>query len=127
MKLNHDCIRAVLLDIEDNVTLSKRITINQFLKFKHSSKFTIQDITYSLVKLEEVGYIDAAFKKLLEDGTYYYSKIGNLTYIGHEFLDNIRDPEIWKKTKEAASKVGKFSITTLASYAVEIGRQVLGI
>lgn len=126
MKLNHDCIRAVLLDIEDNVTLYKKLNINQFPELKYSSEFSIQDITYSLVKLEEAGYIDAAFTKLLQDGTYYYARIGNLTFIGHEFLDNIRDPKIWKMTKEAANKVGKFSITTLASYAVIIGQKLLG-
>ncbi len=41
-----------------------------------------------------------------------------LTWYGHEFVDQIRDPEIWAKTKAGASKVGSWSIGIIGELAV---------
>lgn len=40
-----------------------------------------------------------------------------ITWKGHEFIDSIRDPEIWRKTKEGASKVGSWSLKLLGDMA----------
>lgn len=40
-----------------------------------------------------------------------------LTWAGHEFLDTVRDNEIWSQTKAGASKVGSWSLDLLASLA----------
>ncbi|MND89747.1 hypothetical protein D3C80_818160 [compost metagenome] len=40
-----------------------------------------------------------------------------LSWAGHEFLDNIRDPEIWKQTKSGAAKAGGWSLKVIASIA----------
>jgi hypothetical protein len=45
-----------------------------------------------------------------------YMAIG-LTWQGHEFLDNVRDPDIWKTTKAGAAKVGSFSIGLVSDLA----------
>lgn len=67
--------------------------------------------------------------KLLADGGYVEMTRTNtpsgrplttgwrLTWQGHEFLDQVRDPEIWRQTKAAAGKVGSWSMTVLASLA----------
>ncbi len=36
---------------------------------------------------------------------------------GHQYLEAIRDPEIWRKTKEGASLAGSFSIDLLGKLA----------
>ncbi|WP_353198249.1 DUF2513 domain-containing protein [Sandarakinorhabdus sp.] len=41
----------------------------------------------------------------------------SLTWNGHEFLDNVRDDAVWKKTKEGASKVGGWSISLVGDIA----------
>lgn len=46
-----------------------------------------------------------------------------LTWDGHEFLDKIRDPKIWKKTKEGAQVIGTWSISVLKEIAVSIAKQ----
>jgi Hypothetical protein (DUF2513) len=43
--------------------------------------------------------------------------IRGLTWEGHEFLDSIRDPKIWHKTKDAIGKVGGFSLKLLKDIA----------
>lgn len=40
-----------------------------------------------------------------------------LTWSGHIFLDNIRNDTIWNAVKEKSKKIGKVSITALASAA----------
>ena len=40
-----------------------------------------------------------------------------LTSSGHDFLDSIRDPEIWKKTKDGAKAAGCFTFELLGDLA----------
>jgi len=42
-----------------------------------------------------------------------------LTWQGHEFLSTIHDPEIWRKTKAGASKVGGLGVEVLWGLAKE--------
>jgi hypothetical protein len=44
----------------------------------------------------------------------------SLTWQGNEFLDSIRDPEIWKKTKAGAAKIGSSTIDVMVSVAKAI-------
>lgn len=54
-----------------------------------------------------------------------------MTWNGHEFLDAVRDPEIWQKTKDGASKVGSASIEFLwemaKAYAKHLAKERLGM
>ena len=40
-----------------------------------------------------------------------------LTWQGHDFLDSIRDPEIWKLTKDGADQAGGFTVEILGALA----------
>ena len=40
-----------------------------------------------------------------------------LTWAGHDFLDSIRDPEIWRKTKDSAKAAGGFTVELLSDIA----------
>jgi len=40
-----------------------------------------------------------------------------LTDEGHEFLETIRDPKVWQKTKEGARKIGSFGIDLIKDLA----------
>jgi hypothetical protein len=55
----------------------------------------------------------------------------NLTWQGHEFLEAVRDPEVWRRTKEGAAKVGNFAISFLfdaaKAYAKHIAKERLGL
>jgi len=52
------------------------------------------------------------------DGSFLFRR---LTMEGHDFLDTVRDPEIWRRTKQGATKAGGWTIGLLA----EFGRAVL--
>ena len=40
-----------------------------------------------------------------------------LTMAGHEYLDAIRDDEVWRRTKDGARAVGSFSLEVLGTLA----------
>lgn len=61
--------------------------------------------------LKDAGFL--AHEKMLAGGQFGW----RLTWQGHEFVDEVRDPEIWRKTKEGAEKVGSWSIKLLGELA----------
>jgi len=69
-------------------------------------------IYYNMKLLAEAGYLALT---RTQPGLGF--AITGLTWEGHEFLDTVRDPEIWRKTKEGASKAGGFTVGLLAELA----------
>lgn len=67
--------------------------------------------------LKEGGLIDAHEVPDDEDDFMHYLPI-RLTWDGHDFLDVIRDPEVWAKTKQGANVVKSWSLDTIK----EIGK-----
>lgn len=101
MKINYDCMRDVLIALE------KLITIDQKLKFslvslpdlqKELPKQNDQDIVYSVIMLEQAGYIKATIK--YSNNAVYVILISGITIDGHKYLDSIRSPKIWTAIKE---------------------------
>jgi len=43
-----------------------------------------------------------------------------MTYKGHQFLDSVRSPKVWRETKSVAEKVGVFSLNFLSQTASQI-------
>jgi hypothetical protein len=74
--------------------------------------YDADQIDYHLSLICKAGFID-------QGGVRPMSGIGfrSLTWAGHDFLDSVRDPEIWAKTKEGAKKAGGFSLDLLSSLA----------
>ena len=77
-----------------------------------------EDVAYHVEKLHEAGFLHA---HELTSSSGYDWKARQLTYEGHEFLDTVRDSEIWKTTKETATKVGASSVQVL----FEIGKNLV--
>lgn len=119
MKLIHDCVRDVMLDIEENLGTNTAIMITNI----HSriSKYSFEDIYYTCQKLNEAGYLEVVFY-LSGDGA-----VKNMTYDGHLFLDNIRDDSIWKETKSKVSKIASASLPIIQQVAAALIAAKLGI
>ena len=70
--------------------------------------------------------VDHHFRLLIEGGLAtagYISADGRrwvavrLTWCGHDYLDNIRDSQVWKHTRTAMNKVGSWSLDTMGAIA----------
>lgn len=100
MKLDINCVRDVLLCLEESLVLDDDLTCNSFSVEMFYNQcnletYTIAEVGYTLVKLEEAGYINASFKWL--NRQIYCSDIYSITFAGHQFLDTIRPASTWEK------------------------------
>ena len=121
MKLNHDCIRAILCHFESttNITVNEDgveidpIPIEAF--YKGLPKFDKANIYYSLCILEDVGFIVAA-SQYGDDGISDFL-VERMTYEGHEYLESIRDAKTWASVKKALGKIGNASLNVISAIA----------
>jgi hypothetical protein len=113
MKRDMDLIRELLLDLERRPVTP---TQNEFVSssnVKLSDKnWTADQIHYNLKLLIDGKFVDG---RLSPDGQGIL--FFQLTWAGHDFLDSIRDPEIWRKTKVGAKQAGGFSFDLLKALA----------
>ena len=114
MKRDMDLIRAILIVIEDDPQYDGL----HFLAPDSSADFGLPDyafeqLGYHLRLLFEAGFVEGAAGDL----NMYVPYISKLSWRGHELLDQIRDPEIWRETKEGARKAGGFSLDLLGALA----------
>lgn len=119
MKLNYDCIRDVLLYLEENLELNNSIYLEN-IKLDYSS----DDIYYSVQKLEEIGYIDARIVKAA-GSKIITAVINDITFYGHEFLNTVRPKTVWENTKEISTKIGVNTISSLTQIASQIVTQLI--
>ena len=134
MKLNPDCIRDVLLYLEENLGYTdnqvsmehKEITIHKIKtdvceKYSHTNV----DVQYSIEKLYEIQYI--TMRNIQYDSRKYIvsGNINDITWNGHNFLNNVRPKSVWDATKAGASKLGLMSIHALSNISMKIVEKIV--
>lgn len=122
MELNKECVRDVLLSCEELLKMDEEGYMNSLSHEELEQvlpNYKTEDIIYTVVKLKEAGFLDVkvtrASGNILVD-----VRINDITFTGHEFLNDIRDDNNWKKVKEIAKSVGAFSINMIAQIAVGV-------
>lgn len=123
MKLNPDCIRAVLLEIEKSWVLGTDAEENVIMEalciddlYTALPKFSREDIFYSLFNLDQAGFVKADIL-WADGGVAVDCYIEYMTYAGHQFLDGIRDPRTWSFIKSGLSAVRNFSLDAINALA----------
>lgn len=114
MKLNHDCIRDLMLFSEEVLNMRNYISCSAL----ELPPYTNDELIYTASKLIEAGYLEGKVLKFLDDGR--DARISSITWSGHEFLDTIRDDGVWKSTKEKLSKFSSVSIGFISDLASQI-------
>ncbi|MEI4616388.1 DUF2513 domain-containing protein [Bacillus cereus] len=118
MKLNHDCVRSILLELEEKLALGQHIHLNQLKEFNTFNKYDENESIYAILKLVEAGYINGSYQ--FDGDEIYALGIGSITFSGHEFLDTIRDSKVWAKTKELTKKLSSVPLSVLSATAVKV-------
>lgn len=119
MKLKNDCVRDIMLYVEENLVDGRQIG-TQFLQ-SELKKYSIQEINYTCRKLVEANFLQV------------FSSCGGamsikeMTYTGHQFLDTIRNNKVWEATKAKISQIGSVSIPIIQDVASSIIKSKLGI
>lgn len=118
MELSHELERDMMLSIEksDKYDLSGDV-----LEDLRSQGYKDPQIAYTAQKLYE-GHLIEKKPSIDPQGTLNTFATGNLTYEGHQILDNIRDDSVWSKAKEMAKKAA--SSTSLSIIADVAGSYI---
>jgi hypothetical protein len=109
MKRDMDLVRDLLLRLEEHY--KDRVSVTEVGVLGPDR----QRIVGHLRLLADGGYVEMTQTHLPSGAPILTG--WRLTWKGHEFLDQVRDPEIWRQTKAAAGRVGSWSVTVLASLA----------
>lgn len=136
MKLNMDCMRELLIYLSNNLKietgiLQKKIfcgiDLRNLYEDQNLSCFSSDDIFYSAYNLMSCNFIEAKAGDQARPPVTY--SIFNITYAGHQFLESIREPTAWERTKNIASAIGnhslKFLEDTAQKVAVEMGKTLV--
>ncbi len=125
MKLNQDCVRNVLLELEEKLENDGHLFLYQLREFETLKKYG-EDITvYALLKLIEGGYLDG--KPVYGDGKMLDLAVSSITLNGHELLDNIRSNEVWVATKKKLKGVASVSLMLVSGVAKEYFKEKFGL
>lgn len=96
---------------------------------EHFKGFDLPTIDRHVEVMAEAGLIMAYKETQTGKGTFGWN-IMRLTWHGHEFLDTVRDPEIWRKTKSGAAAAGGYGFGFLkdlaTAYAEHVAKERLG-
>lgn len=122
MKLNSDCIRDILLMVEETTDFNHTVTYNKGDKFhKKLAKYTHEEIIYHIHQCD--------LSELISDVVYYDDgdsiDIADLSPHGHEFLENIRKDNIWSHVKTIGAKIGATSLSALIQISSNVISEII--
>ena len=116
MRLNHECVRKIMLLIESDISYNQSLGKEELLEHPKLQSFTEDEILYAVLRLDEAEFIKCDILPGNNSPIYHLS-LNGLTWSGHEFLDNIRDNKVWAFVKQTASKTASASLPILAQLA----------
>lgn len=123
MKLNPDCMRAVLFYIESNQDMNcgtlEKIYSHKIVNALNNS-FNSDEILYSIKQLNDSFYLKSTIFKTSN----YSCAVIDITPRGHEFINNVRNDVAWNQTKEIAKQNKSFSIEILGQIANAIASAI---
>jgi len=125
MKLDYDCVRSMLLELEEKLTLNDGLSLHQMKNFNTFDKYGYEVSVYTLTKLIEAEYLNGSIDR--GDNQIINIGIGSITWDGHQFLDNIRDNSVWSKTKDSVKTLSSVSLSVLSSVAISVINKQIGL
>lgn len=109
MKRDMDLIRELMLRLEAlPVTPGGLVHVVPDSREVQIEGYDPDQIGYHLLLINSAGFITRSTKPA-RSGIYFC----RLSWAGHDFLDSVRSPDVWDRTKQAASAAGGFTVDLL--------------
>ena len=136
MRLNLNCVRSVLLAVEENTGLHKPC---YFVDFELNEElFSIggqiepqafQDELHKLYENEELMYhvhycVSAGLLVRMKGTPDYQVFISDLTPKGHSFIESIRDDKVWNHILKILAKAGSKTLEAAIQIAPAVALEV---
>jgi hypothetical protein len=118
MKRDMDMVRNLMLRIEAQPSLEADSPVSRVYSLNtRDAPLRVSDedpanLHYHMRLLGDAGYLDLTPTQF--EGSFNFRA---LSWKGHEFLDSVRDDEVWRKTKQGALAAGGFTFELLADLA----------
>lgn len=126
MELKTELIRDLLL-YSESLPLEGEMALQKIYQSDRLSKYSEDEVTHAISVMGSDGANLLKAKIDWINQKPYFIHVGSPTFEGHKYLDNIRDPEVWKQTKKATSKFASVSIDVLSSVAASVITKMLGM
>lgn len=111
MRRDMDLLRLLLLKLEVLHEDAHSIYVYQYEELMIEG-FTQDQVAYHLDLATEAGLVDQGGSGVMNGFMFR-----RLTWEGHDFVDAVRDNDIWKKTRQGANAAGGFSVDLLKDLA----------
>lgn len=120
MKMDMDCIRDILLQTEyEGFTIKEAPSDDELVsEISFIEKYDNEKLIYHIELAEDFGLLEAF---PISRG---YTVI-DLTTQGYLFLDDIRNNNVWNKTKEIANKMGISSLNSIKEIAINVASSII--
>ena len=136
MNRDMDLVRSLLLELETYAFLPDQTTMDEIDVKPLAEKLGVTDdqVHHHLRLLYQAGFIEAwvfrgklgvsqSTKRQVDHDYIFFVTPKSITWKGYEYLETVRDPELWKKTKEGAKKIGSFGLDTITDLAKGLIKQ----
>lgn len=131
MKLDHKCIRNILLAVEQECGLNdsltvKDVSLDNLCKNEYLNDYSKKEIFYTILKLKEADFLDCSYRYASD--VLYFCYISNLTFNGHEYLDSIRNNKVFDAVMEKVNAIGGgATIEIIKALAIKQLKQIFDI
>lgn len=113
MRLNPDCIRDILLKLEEITNGSIVFDVGEYNYQEYTDKYSSQEFYYHVRQCFYHNF-------LIGTDRGNYINVRDISPEAHAFLINIRNDNVWNKTKEKAAEIGIFSLNAIKEIAVNV-------
>ena len=118
MKINTECARKVLFEIE-KIPFGETLTVAKLQE--KISEFSIEDVLSIITLFNKEHYLTVLDKVSYDDNDVLRdNKIKGLTERGYKTLDLIRNDEVWNQIKTKTNNFDELSIYTVFDIANKI-------
>lgn len=120
MERNWDTVRELLLATAA-LEPSKDLTLGDYPKER------AHEVSYHVQMLTNAGMLDATISQTLSrDAKHFF--VRSLTWEGNEFLDSIREKNVWERTKSTISEQGgAMTLGIIQAVATGIAKNAMGL
>ena len=122
MKLNIDCIRDILLAVEDATAENKTVRYGKAGPCpRRLAGYSHSELVYHFRQCRAAQL----FEHYTGDDMGRLIVVTDLSPDGHKFLENIRQDSAWDKVKAAAASAGSLSVSAFVQIAFDIAGDIL--
>ena len=115
MKLDYELIRNLLLTIECESDGFENFTFPHYARA--FSDYPAKTVAYHIKYLLDAGYVEGEYHRYISD----------ITPIGRDYLNSIRDPGIWEKVKARIHPLGSVALDIVSDVGKSFICEQLGL